>query len=119
MSASEQDASESAVCIEETQVWDVHTGRLSLVTLSISSRGLQAAITECQILSMVVLCHSSRLLSSWGMGRCRQASAALAASSFSFFTVSLPMWFSLEMGSSSEGISCFFKFLVLFVTTCR
>ena len=81
--------------------------------------GLQTTIIQCQILSFVVLLSSHHLLSSWGMGRCRQASAALAASSFSFFTVSLPMWFSLEMGSSREGISCFFRFLVLFVTTCR
>jgi hypothetical protein len=28
------------------------------------------------------------------------------------------MWLSLEMGSSSEGISCFFRFLVRLVTTC-
>ena len=59
------------------------------------------------------LCSSSgRSMSSW-------ASSALAISSFSFFTVSLPMWFSLLMGSSSDGMSCFLRFFVRFVTTCR
>ena len=58
------------------------------------------------------------LCRSGGTGRCREASAALAASSLSFFTVSLPMWFSFEMGSSREGISCFFRFFVRLVTTC-
>ena len=62
--------------------------------------------------------QSLHLCRSCGMGRCREASAALDASSFSFFTVSLPIWFSLEMGSSREGISCFFRFFVRFVTTC-
>ena len=97
----------------------MHPGELRRVTLSISIKDLQAAITYCQIPSVAMLLSGYHLLSSCGMGRCRQASAALAASSFSFFTVSLPMWFSLEMGSSNEGISCFFRFLVLFVTTCR
>lgn len=46
------------------------------------------------------------------------ASEAEAASSLSFLTVSLPMWLSLEIGSSSDGISCFFRFFVRLVTTC-
>ena len=45
------------------------------------------------------------------------ASNAEVCSSFNFFTVSLPMWFSLLIGSSRLGISCFFKFLVRLVTT--
>ena len=52
------------------------------------------------------------------MGRPTLLSSAAALSSLSFLTVSLPMWFSLEMGSSSDGISCFFRFFVRLVTTC-
>ncbi len=57
------------------------------------------------------------LQSSRGNFKSRFISSALALISFSFFTVSLPMWFSLLMGSSREGISCFFRFLVRLVTT--
>mmetsp|Transcript_2898 Transcript_2898/g.8488 ORF Transcript_2898/g.8488 Transcript_2898/m.8488 type:complete len:245 (-) Transcript_2898:49-783(-) len=52
-----------------------------------------------------------------GRRRSTSASSAAASSSFNFFTVSLPMWLSLEMGSSRLGISCFFRFFVRFVTT--
>jgi hypothetical protein len=55
---------------------------------------------------------------SGGRRRSISDSDAAAASSLSFLTVSLPMWLSLEMGSSSDGISCFFRFFVRLVTTC-
>ena len=61
--------------------------------------------------------EEEHLHSSFGSFRSKFISSALALISFSFFTVSLPMWFSLLIGSSREGISCFFRFFVRLVTT--
>lgn len=60
----------------------------------------------------------TNLAKSSGRPRSICISSALAFSSFSFLTVSLPTWLSLAIGSSRLGISCFFRFLVRLVTTC-